>query len=227
LFLPLLIPPTRGQIHPRLELNQVRALTLLSGRQTGGAVELPLKDRRKDYAWAETKIDKVKLDADMKSYSLKEDLNVNVVFRVVGGLREAFHPDVWTVAWEDFDKILRLTLKVSLGSRSGVRTRKIAEIKKEVRRASFYWSRDPDLPYRIWAMIVPEDGGPPKIPHNVEDAKSKMLDFEKQFRIPASVLGPGSHRLVAEAAARWGRRSFIEKGKVESQSKPLVVEIER
>jgi hypothetical protein len=188
---------------------------------------LSLKDRRKDYAWPETKIDKVKLDSDMKSYSLKDELKVNAVFRVVGGLREAFHPDVWTVAWEDFDKILRLTLKVSLGLQGGVRTRKIAEIKKEVRRASFYWSRDPDLPYRIWAMIVPEDGGPPKIPHNVEDAKSKMLDIEKQFRVPASTLGPGSHRLVAEAAARWGRRSFIEKGKVDSKSKPLTVEVER
>jgi len=188
---------------------------------------LPLKDRRKEYSWPETKIDKVGLDADMKSYSLKDNLNVNVVFRVVGGLREAFHPDVWTVAWEDFDKILRLTMKVSLGQQSGLRTRKIAEIKKQVRRASFYWSRDPDLPYRIWAMIVPEDGGPPKIPHNVEDAKSKMLDVEKQFNIPASQFGPGRHRLVAQASARWGRRSFIEKGEVVSKSKPLVVEIER
>ncbi len=186
---------------------------------------MPLKDRRKDYSWPETKIDKVRLDADMKSYSLRDNLRVNVVFRVVGGLREAFHPDVWTVAWEDFDKIVRLTMKVSLGLQGGLRPRKIAEIKKEVRRASFYWSRDPDLPYRIWAMIIPEDGGPPKIPHNVEDAQSKMLDVEKQFSIPASALGPGKHRLLAEAKARWGRRSFIEKGEVGSKSKPLQVEI--
>jgi len=186
---------------------------------------LPLKDRRKDYSWPETKIDKIRLDADMKSYTLRDNLKVNVLFRVVGGLREAFHPDVWTVAWEDFDKIVRLTMKVSLGLQGGLRLRKIAEIKKDVRRASFYWSRDPDLPYRIWAMIIPEDGGPPKIPHNVEDAQSKMLDVEKQFSIPASVLGTGKHSLVAEATARWGRRSFIEKGQVGSKSKPLLVEI--
>ena len=95
-----------------------------------------------------------------------------------------------------------------------------------MRKASFYWSRDPDLPYRIWAMIVPEDGGPPKIPRSVEDAKSKMLDVEKEFQIPASTLGPGSHRVVAEARAKWGRRSFIEKGEVSSKSRPLVVQIE-
>jgi hypothetical protein len=75
-------------------------------------------------------------------------------------------------------------------------------------------------------MIVPEDGGPPKIPRNVEDAKAKMLDVEKEFSFPASVLGHGPHKLVAEAKGRWGRRSFIEKGEVTSKSKPLVIEVE-
>ncbi len=153
-------------------------------------------------------------------------MKLNAGFRLVGGLREAFHPDVWTVAWEDFDKILRLTIRLSLRAQRGVRSKKLAEIKKEVRRASFYWSRDPDLPYRIWAMIVPEDGGPPKIPRNVEDAKSKMLDVEKEFSIPASSLGPGKHKLVVEVQGRWGRRSFIEKGEVQSKSRPLVIQVE-
>jgi hypothetical protein len=167
----------------------------------------------------------VRLMADKKSYSTTDTINLNVAFRIVGGLREAFHPEVWTVAWEDFDKIMRLTTKLSVSLRQGLRNRKIAEIKKEVRKASFYWSRDPDLPYRIWAMIIPEDGGPPKIPRNAEDAKSKMLDVEKEFRFSASSLAKGKYKLVAEASARWGRRSFIEKGEVGSKSKPLVVEI--
>ncbi len=187
---------------------------------------MPLRDRRGDYSWLATRIDGVQISADRKSYSGSDTINVNVEFRIVGGLREAFHPDVWTVAWEDFDKILRLTLRVALKSQGGVRATKLAEIKKEVRKASFYWSRDPDLPYRIWAMIVPEDGGPPKIPRGVEDAKSKMLDVEKRFQISASELGPGTHKIVAEAKGKWGRRSFIEKGEVASRSKPLVIRIE-
>jgi hypothetical protein len=160
------------------------------------------------------------------TYSAKDDIKLNAGFRITGGLREAFHPDVWTVAWEDFDKILRLTFKIAIRSRGGLRGRRVAEIKKSVRRASFYWSRDPDLPYRIWAMIVPEGGGPPIIPQSVEDAKAKMLDVEKEFSLPASSLGVGKHRLVAEVVAKWGRRSFIEKGDVSSRSKPLVIEIE-
>jgi hypothetical protein len=149
-----------------------------------------------------------------------------VGFRLVGGLRESFHPDVWTVSWEDFDKILRLRLRVMVGEQKGLRNRKLAEIKKEVRKASFYWSRDPDLPYRIWAMIVPEDGGPPKIPRSVEDAKSKMLDVEKEFRVPAATLGSGRHKLQATVGAKWGRRSYIEKGEAGGRSKPLVIEVE-
>jgi hypothetical protein len=187
---------------------------------------LPLKDRRSEYSWPATKFGSVTLNTDKRSYASGDTIKANVGFRIVGGLREAFHPDVWTVAWEDFDKILRLTTKITLGAQGGIRRRKLAEIKKEVRRASFYWSRDPDLPYRIWAMIVPEDGGPPKIPRNVEDAKSKMLDVEKDFAFPASALGPGKHKLVAEVKARWGRRSFIEKGELSSKSKAVVVQVE-
>jgi hypothetical protein len=185
-----------------------------------------LKDRRSDYSWPETKISQLHLVADRKIYSISETVRINVGFKITGGLREAFHPDVWTVAWEDFDKILRLTLKIFLRSQGVVRSRKVGGSEKQVRKASFYWSRDPDLPYRIWAMIIPEDGSPPLIPRSVEDAKSKMLDVEKEFQIPASSLGAGSHRLVSDANAKWGRKSFIEKGEAFSTSKPLVIQIE-
>jgi hypothetical protein len=188
---------------------------------------LPLKDRRGEYSWPQTKIDKVQLLTDRKTYGPADEIGVNLSFRIIGGLRESFTPDVWTVAWEDFDKILRLTFSASLGEQRGIGKRNIAKIPKEVRKASFYWSRDPDLPYRIWAMIVPEDGGPPKIPHNVEDAKSKMLDIDKTFRVPASALGEGTHKLVGSAKARWGRRSYIEKGDASLESRPLVVEVVR
>ena len=104
----------------------------------------------------------VQLQTDRKSYGLGETVMVNFSFKILGGLRESFHPDVWTVAWEDYDKILRLTYRAGVGTRRGPLLRNLAETKKAVRKASFYWSRDPDLPYRIWAMIVPEDGGPPQ-----------------------------------------------------------------
>lgn len=167
----------------------------------------------------------LKLMTDKKSYSQEGTIVANLGFRIVGGLREAFHPDVWTVAWEDYDKILNLTFSTSLLSKRGPLSRRLVEQSKLIRKASFYWSRDPDLPYRIWAMIMPEDGGPPKIPLNVEDAKSKMLDFTETFELPASKLGMGKHTLSASAEAKWPRRSFIEKGSVSGRAAPAVVQV--
>ena len=187
---------------------------------------MPLKNRRGEYSWRPTSVGSIQLVTDKKSYSVGDTVTANLSFRIVGGLREAFHPDVWTVAWEDFDKILRLTMRVSISAQRTPLSRKVSEIRKQVRRASFYWSRDPDLPYRIWAMIVPEDGGPPIIPHGVEDAKSKMLDVEKSLTFPVSSLGSGKHKLVGTIDAKWGRRTFIEKGSVQAKSKPVVIEVE-
>jgi hypothetical protein len=187
---------------------------------------VPLKNRRQEYSWAATGMRDVTLQTDKKSYAPDEKVLINFGFRIVGGLREAFHPDVWTVAWEDYDKILRLTYRVSVSAQRGLLSSRLASVDKAVRKASFYWSRDPDLPYRIWAMIVPEDGGPPKIPVSVEDAKSKMLDFTNTFEVQASALGRGKHSLAGSAEAKWGRRSYIEQGSVSGRSRSVVVTVE-
>ena len=187
---------------------------------------MPLKNRRQEYSWAATGIRDVRLQTDKKSYAPDEKVLANFSFRLVGGLRESFHPDVWTVAWEDYDKILRLTYRVKVGEQRGPLLSNLASVDKAVRKASFYWSRDPDLPYRIWAMVIPEDGGPPKIPLSVEDAKSKMLDFASTFEIPASSLGRGNHSLAGSAEAKWGRRSYIEQGSASGKSKPVVIKVD-
>jgi hypothetical protein len=187
---------------------------------------LPLKNRRQEYSWAFTGLRDFKLVTDRKSYHHDDIIQADVVFRLVGGLRESFHPDVWTVAWEDFDKRLRLTFGVELSERKALTTRKLAELKKSVRIASFYWSRDPDLPHRIWAMIMNEDGSAPQVPTSVEDAKARMFDIAKRLEVPARSMGRGSHSLVASAHASWGRRSFIEKGSVAGRSNQVAVSIE-
>ena len=93
------------------------------------------------------------------------------------------------MAWEDNDKLARLVMTSSL-RKAGAMGKALATTGKEVGRAKFYWSRDPDLPYRIWTAIVHEDGSAPIIPTSVEDAKSKYLDVEKAFEISRLVPGP-------------------------------------
>ena len=182
---------------------------------------MSLMDRRSDYSWPKTALADVSIILDKRVVPVGEDVGLTVGFRVVGGLRESFTPSVWTMSWEDNDKLVRLMMETALSS-----GRRLATTGKEVRRARFYWSRDPDLPYRIWAAVVHEDGGAPIIPASVEDAKSKFLDVTKRFDIPAKSLGKGAHRLVASVDVAWGRRTYIEKGKASGKSKPVEVTIE-
>ncbi len=184
-------------------------------------------DKRGEYSWPTTKIADFELIPEKKSFERDESVVVNIGFRVIGGLRESFVPDVWTVAWEENDKLIRLTFdaKISL-LRGGVIARRIASIGRTVRKAKFYWSRDPDLPYRIWSAIIHEDGSSPIIPTSVEDAKAKFLDITKRLEIPARTLGRGTHTVTGFAKVSWGRRIFIEKGAASGKSKGVKIAVE-
>lgn len=184
-------------------------------------------DRRGDYSWPATKITDFELIPEKKLYDRDEFVIVNLGFRVVGGLRESFVPDVWTIAWEENDKLIRLTMNASLSLLQGkVLARRIASIGKTVRKAKFYWSRDPDLPYRIWSAIIHEDGSAPIIPKSVEDAKAKFLDITKRLEIPARALGRGRHTIAGSAKVSWGRRMYIEKGTASGNSKRMEITIQ-
>jgi hypothetical protein len=121
--------------------------------------------------------------------------------------------------------MVRLKMEASLRKR-GARGGKLATTGKEVRRAKFYWSRDPDLPYRIWTAIIHEDGSAPILPDSVEDAKSKFLDVVKLFEIPATTLGRGTHKIVGSVDLAWGRRSYLEKGSLSGKTSPVELKID-
>ncbi len=182
---------------------------------------MSLLDRRSEYSWGKTSLADLKVIPEAREYKLDETVRLKLGFRVVGGLRESFIPDVWTVSWEDNDKMVRLTMESSI-RRGG---KKLASTGKEVRRGKFYWSRDPDLPYRIWAAIIHEDGSAPIIPVSVEDAKSKLLDVVKSFEIPAASLGRGTHKLTGSTDVKWGRRTYIEKGSASGKSGAVELKI--
>lgn len=186
---------------------------------------MSLMNRRSEYSWGPTSLTDLKLIPESRTFKADEKVRVNLGFRVIGGLRESLIPDVWTVAWEDNDKLVRLTM-TSVVRRAGPLGKTLATTGKEVRRAKFYWSRDPDLPYRIWTAIIHEDGRAPIIPKNVEDGKSQFLDVVKTFEFSASVLGKGTHRLAGGTDIRWGRTSYLEKGSLSGKTPSVQVTIE-
>jgi hypothetical protein len=180
---------------------------------------MSLANRRGEYSWGPTSIVDLKLISESREYKADDTARIRLGFRIVGGLRESFIPDVWTVAWEENDKLARLVMNCSIAS--GALGKVLATTGKEVRKAKFYWSRDPDLPYRIWTAIIHEDGSAPIIPTSVEDAKSKYLDVVKLFEVPASTLGSGEVKLTGKVEISWGRRSYLEKGRASGKSQSI------
>ena len=79
----------------------------------GTFIAMSLMDRRGDYSWPKTAIADVSIILDKGVVSLEEDVGITVGFRVVGGLRESFTPNVWTMSWEDNDKLVRLMMDIS------------------------------------------------------------------------------------------------------------------
>jgi len=185
---------------------------------------MSLMNRRSEYSWGPTSLTDLKLIPESREYKLDETVKLRLGYRIIGGLRESFLPDVWTVAYEDNDKLARLVMKSTIRKVGGL-GKELATTGKEVRRAKFYWSRDPDLPYRIWTTIVHEDGSAPIIPDSVEDAKSKYLDVVKAYEIPASSLGKGKVKLSGSVDISWGRRSYLEKGSASGKTAAVQITV--
>ncbi len=76
-------------------------------------------NRRSEYSWGKTMLADLSLIPESREYKLDEAIRINLGFRVIGGLRESFIPDVWTVAWEDNDKMVRMKMEASLRKGSG------------------------------------------------------------------------------------------------------------
>src|SRR2546426_796656 len=72
---------------------------------------MPLLDRRQEYSWPATRLERVQLLPERKQYTLDEILVLNLGFRVIGGGGGGFKPHRLTGAWGELDKNLRLTAR--------------------------------------------------------------------------------------------------------------------
>ncbi|MFQ5951691.1 MAG: hypothetical protein ACE5KH_06375 [Candidatus Geothermarchaeales archaeon] len=171
----------------------------------------------------DTRIDALSLEAAKNLVHLDEPLDLTVKFRVLGGLRASLEQKAWEEAYDAGDRFIRTyyTLELNKGARSLLKA-KIIKPQKFVRKATFYWTRNPDLPYRIWALIV-QEGDNPIVPKDEDDARSLMFDLEKTFHVMGSDLGKGDHRLSATVKLKWARHTFIESGSTSQKSPDIRV----
>ena len=97
---------------------------------------------------------------------------LNLGLKINGKIRELFKQSVWEKAYNKFDNTFRITINVDLKSKN-----KVIYSVKFVRKAVFFWTRNPKIKHRIWIFIVKDDA--PFYPESEEEAKSLLFDIDK------------------------------------------------
>lgn len=170
-------------------------------------------------------ISNVKLVQSTSRVKLNEPVTLEVQFKVDGQIREVFNQQVWTDAYNKHDNNFRIkyVIKVLTGS---VKKCDIVEPIKFVRKASFYWSRNPKLPppppnKKIWVMVVMDDR--PNLPDSIEHAKSMIFDVRRPIELVGSSIGKGKHKLIAHVTASWGKHLFTEGAELAAKSNEIEI----
>jgi hypothetical protein len=170
-------------------------------------------------------ISDLKLSPSSNRIRLDEPLRLDLHFKVDGRIREIFNQETWTDAYNSHDTafLIKYVIRIQAGS---LKKRDVVEPVKFVRKASFYWSRNPKLPppppeKKIWAMVVVDDA--PNLPDTVEDAKALLLDVNQSIELMGSNIGRGTQKLIAYVTASWGRHPYTEPIEIEARSNEVEI----
>ena len=150
-----------------------------------------------------TKINNPSKSNDLISFSLSLKINARI--------RKLFNQSLWEKAYNKFDNTFRITINVDLKSGN-----KILYSIKFIKKAVFFWTRNPRIPHRIWIFIVKDDS--PFYPESEEEAKSLLFDIEKIIELKPSMISKKSSKIYANVKISWGRHNFTEPTKLEGKS---------
>jgi len=180
--------------------------------------------RQKGEQWASIQETSIKVSPEHAK--LDDSLAFTVSFKLNGGIRRNFVRHLWEVAYDEHDLGLRMAYRVDL-TKQRAKILPGSELKRDkfVRRGVFFWTRNPELPYRVWATIATEFETI-LYPKTEEEARTMLFDVTRTFEIPASKLGKGKHTLEANIHAKWGKHVFTERGEASAKTGGLKVSVE-
>ncbi|HZD12276.1 MAG TPA: hypothetical protein VE177_01995 [Candidatus Binatus sp.] len=156
---------------------------------------------------------------------LDHALAITVNFRLDGGIRRNFTRDLWEKAYDEHDAGLLVIYWVEL-LRNRPLLSKPLKSDKFKRRGVFFWTRNPEIPHRVW-MTVATEFDTVLYPKTEVEAQDMLFNVTRGFELPAKALGTGRHDLSARIRVRWGRHVFTEKGRASGRTRsPVTIKIE-
>jgi hypothetical protein len=154
------------------------------------------------------------LEKSQDSVKSGQPLTLSLSFKVEGAIREAFTQKNWERAYNKHDNGFRMTIAVDV--KSGRRT--VVPI-KFVRKAALFWTRNPQIPYRIWVSIVKDDA--PFYPLAEDEARSLLFDVNKVIELSGSDLDSGTQKLYADIRVSWGKHDYSEPTEIKGRSNEI------
>ena len=175
----------------------------------------------------ESKISDIGLVKTKDEYTINDSIEVNVSFKVEGGLRDAFNEANWTKAYNSNDVSFKMKYGIKLTS-GGFRKKEVGKTIDTYRKAAIFWTRNPKVvnPHkdrRIWVQVA--KNFEPFIRLSEEEVRQELFDFNEKIVIKASELGKGKHKIAAEVFASWQKHDYTEPGNVKSNSKEIEITI--
>lgn len=138
-------------------------------------------------------------------------IQLKLTFSIKGIIRDLFTQKTWEKAYNKHDNVFRLTIVLDIKNNE-----KQIDSKKLIRKAIFFWTRNPKISHRIWIMIVKDEK--PFYPLEEEETRSLFFDFEKDITIESSKLNKGKNNLRITVNLSWGKHNFIEKNNITKES---------
>ena len=163
------------------------------------------------------------IKSNQESYSLNENIPVNIRFSALGELRDAFNEKNWTESYNNNDVSFKLKydIKIHSGSRGILAKNSTKNTINSYRKASIFWTRNPKLvnpmkDRRIWVQVA--KNFEPIIRLTEEEIKQELFDFDEKITINASDLGVGKHKITAEVSLSWQKHDYIDAGNLKANS---------
>ena len=164
------------------------------------------------------RLENIVLTKTKNKISINETISLNLSFKINGSIRDLFTQSTWEKAYNKFDNTFRIMIDADIK----VGKKKIHSV-KFLRKAIFFWARNPKIQHRIWVSIVRDDS--PFYPLSEQEARSLLFDVNKIIEFSISDLNQGIYNFHADVRVSWGKHNFTEALKLEGISNQEQIEI--
>jgi hypothetical protein len=164
------------------------------------------------------RLENIVLTKTKNKISINETISLNLSFKINGSIRDLFTQSTWEKAYNKFDNAFRIMIYADIK----VGKKKIHSV-KFLRKAIFFWARNPKIQHRIWVSIVKDDS--PFYPLSEQESRSLLFDVNKIIEFSISDLNQGIYNFHADVRVSWGKHNFTGALKLEGISNQEQIEI--